>query len=100
MVGKNITPFFLYLTEATVLHKQALQWFYHPVPRNEEELRAWHLRNLASAAAYTVLIFVEHPAHRRSAINYAVEALRGTTRPWRVPTAKPRRQVVSAYECY
>jgi len=30
--GKNITPFFLYLTEATVLHKQALQWFIIQFP--------------------------------------------------------------------
>jgi GT2 family glycosyltransferase len=68
---------------------------YHPVPRDEKEFRAQLLRNLASTAAYTALIFVEYPAHRRAVIKYTLEALCGTTRPWRLPTARQRRRVVS-----
>jgi len=93
--GEEHNAFFSLLDRGYRIAQARTAVVYHPVPRDEEELRARHFRNFASAAAYTMFLFVEHPAHRRATIKYAVEALRGTTRPWRGPTAKPRRQVVS-----
>jgi GT2 family glycosyltransferase len=93
--GEEHNAFFSLLERGYRIAQARTAVVYHSVPRDEKELRAWLLRNLASAAAYTVLIFVEHPAHRRVAMKYAFEALRGTTRPWRLPIARPRRRVVS-----
>jgi O-antigen biosynthesis protein len=93
--GEEHNAFFSLLERGYRIAQARTAVVYHPVPRDDKELRAWRLRNLASAAAYTVLILVEHPVHRRVAIKYACEALLGTTRPWRLPTARPRRRVVS-----
>jgi O-antigen biosynthesis protein len=93
--GEEHNAFFSLLDRGYRIAQARTAVVHHPVPRDEKEVRASLLRNLACAAAYTVLIFVEHPVHRRAAIRYAFEALRGTTRPWRLPTARPRRRVVS-----
>jgi glycosyltransferase involved in cell wall biosynthesis len=93
--GEEHNAFFSLLDRGYRIAQSSNAVVYHPVPQDEKELRARLLGNLASAAAYTILIFVEHPAHRRAAIKYAVEALRGMTRPWRLPTAGPPCRVVS-----
>ena len=93
--GEEHNAFFSLLDRGCRIAQAATAVVYHRVPRDEDDLRAWQLRNLASAAAYTVLMFVEHPAHRRAIMKYAGEALRGKTRPWRGPTATPQRRVVS-----
>jgi GT2 family glycosyltransferase len=93
--GEEHNAFFSLLDRGYRIAQASSAVVYHPIPQDERELRGRLLKNLASAAAYIVLIFVEHPAHRRAAIKYAVEALCGTTRPWRLPSAGSRCRVVS-----
>ena len=64
----------------------------HPFPRSMDELRTRHLRELAAATAYFTMLVTEEPGHRRATLQYVVEALRGTRRPWRklAPGLRPR----------
>lgn len=55
----------------------------HPYPATVEILRARHVRDLRSAAAYMTLLYVEHPPYRWQTVRYALEALGGARRPWR-----------------
>jgi cellulose synthase/poly-beta-1,6-N-acetylglucosamine synthase-like glycosyltransferase len=75
----------------------------HPCPQTMEQLRARHAQMLTSAAGYMTLLFVEEPRYRWAALKYAVEALKGSGRPWRAPAAAyqprliPRWRALLAY---
>jgi O-antigen biosynthesis protein len=54
----------------------------HPDPQTAQELRSRHLSVIATATAYVTYLAVEHPSCRRALARYALDRLRGTTRPW------------------
>lgn len=54
----------------------------HPDPQTTQELRSRHLSVIATATAYVTYLAVEHPSCRGALARYALDRLRGTTRPW------------------
>jgi GT2 family glycosyltransferase len=69
----------------------------HQAPESLRELRARVLGDAAAGSAYLFLLLVEHPAHRRRALRYAWEAVRGARRGWRPRPTQPRNAVVSPW---
>ncbi len=69
----------------------------HPAPESLRELRTRVLADAAAGSAYLFLLLVEHPAHRRRALRYAWEAIRGTRRRWRPRPTQSRDAVVSPW---
>lgn len=67
----------------------------HPAPASLGELRRRVLAGAATGTAYLCLLIAEHPRHRREALRYAAEALRGKRRDWRSRPVAARHEVVS-----
>ena len=58
----------------------------HPTPAGEEAFRARQFKDLAASAGYITLLFFEEPLYRRAVLKFALDALRGRPRPWRLPS--------------
>ena len=64
----------------------------HPVADSGDEMELRHLRDLRGAAFLFMLILVERPRLRREALSFALEALRGTDRHWRITVPDAKQQ--------
>jgi hypothetical protein len=92
--GEEHNAFFSLLDRRHRIVRTSEAVVYHPTIRDFEGLRARHLKDLASGVAYITLLFFEQPLYRLSVIKYAIGALRGTARAWRL-AATPQRRVAS-----
>jgi hypothetical protein len=83
--GEEHAAFFALLEAGQVVVGSPGPVVYHPRIYNWAR-RAMHAR--ATAIAYMILLFIEHPQYRRRIARYVIEGARGTSRAWRPTTGK------------